>query len=278
MVKSVVFLKRGENGYKLAYELLQEMGADEILSRCKKVLLKPNLTAEMPAATGVTSHPSVVEAVLRFTEECNVKDVVIGEGGGCDTTKVFDRFGFSNLAKKYGAQLVDFNRDEEIFLPVAHPLRIKQFSIARTVTECDCIVNLACLKIHTATSMVTLAMKNMMGCIARDRGIMHEDFNEKLMDLLQVVFPSISIIDGIVGRERGEIEGNPVDAKVMLASRDPVAVDAVGATVMGFAEGEVGHIALAEKFGFGNAQLRNIEIRGVNIKSVKKPFKRAQYS
>jgi uncharacterized protein (DUF362 family) len=79
-----------------------------------------------------------------------------------------------------------------------------------------------------------------------------------------------------VGLEGDEIHGNPVGVGIVIASRDWVAADAVGAAVMGFSEGEVGHIPLAEQHGFGIGTLANIELRCASIESVRKPFKRGR--
>lgn len=79
-----------------------------------------------------------------------------------------------------------------------------------------------------------------------------------------------------MGREGDEIGGNAAGAGVVIVSSDWVAADAVGAAVMGFSQGEVGHIALAEQYGFGTAALEHIQIRGASIESVRKPFRRAR--
>ena len=106
---------------------------------------------------------------------------------------------------------------------------------------------------------------------------MHRDFNKRLIDLLKLTKKCrVNIIDGIAGREGDEIGGNAVGVAIIVASRDMVAADAVGAAIMGFSEGEVGHISLAEQYGFGIGALERIEIRGASIDSVKKPFKRAR--
>jgi uncharacterized protein (DUF362 family) len=106
---------------------------------------------------------------------------------------------------------------------------------------------------------------------------MHRDFNKRLMDLLKTTNKCrVNIIDGIVGREGDEIHGNSVGVGVIIASKDLVAADAVGAAVMGFSQGEVGHISLAEQYGFGIGTLEHIEVREASIESVKKSFKRAR--
>lgn len=274
MSQSVVLIKQGEDGRALSYAMLEEMGALEVLSSGSKVLVKPNITADRPASTGVVTHPSIVEGVLQFLKDHGIEDIILGEGAGTDVTRAFSTLGFEEVARRYGAKLADFNREEEVLLSVPEPLRMKQFGMARTVTQCDAIINLPCLKIHSGESQVTLCMKNMMGCLARNRGIMHENFDEKIVDLLKVVKPSLNLIDGLVGMERQEISGDPVGMNVVIGSRDFVAADAVGAAVMGFEDGEVGHIQLAGKLGLGTAGLRDIEIRGAPVESVRRSFRR----
>jgi len=277
MSKSVVLIKRGTDGRKLAYEALAEMNAEEILSQREKILIKPNITVEMSASTGVTTHPSIVEGVLQFLSDNGIKNAIIGEGGGCDITQAYENLGFSQIASKYSVALANFNTEPEVTVKVPNPLVQDAFGLAKTLTECDCIINVPCLKVHKWESRITLCMKNMMGCIVRNRSIMHQNFNQRIIDLLSVTNKSeVNIIDGIVGHEGDEIHGNPVGVGVVIASRDWVAGDAVGAAVMGFTEGEVGHITMAEKHDFGIGTLANIEVRGASIESVMKPFKRGR--
>lgn len=277
MEKSIVLVKKGTDGRKLAYEALTEMKAEDVLKQCSKILIKPNITVDMPAATGVTTHATIVEGVLQFMSEKGIRNAIIGEGGGCDITQAYEELGFAEIARRYDVPMADFNKEPEVAVKVPEPVIQDEFGLAKTVTECDCIINAPCLKVHKWESRVTLCMKNMMGCIARHRGIMHRDFDKRLMDLLKITNKCrINIIDGIVGREGDEIGGNPVGAGVVIASRDLVAADSVGAAVMGFSEGEVRHISLAEQYGFGIGNLEHIEVRGASIESVRKSFKRAR--
>lgn len=275
-MKPIVIIKGGKHGKSLAYEAMKEMKA--ALSLSGKVLIKPNITTNMPASTGVTTHPSIVEGVLQYLREEGDFELIIAEGGGCDISRAFDKLSFSEVARRYDAKLVDLNKDTSVTVKVENPLSQRGFPIAKTALESDCIVNLPCLKVHGGEMRVTLCMKNMMGFITPPSyrsSIMHTDFDRKMMDLLKVVRPDVNIIDGLVGREGGEIAGDPVGAEVVIASRDFVAADAVGAIVMGFSEEEVGHINLAEALGFGKARLNEIEIKGERIESVRKRFRRA---
>jgi len=62
---------------------------------------------------------------------------------------------------------------------------------------------------------------------------------------------------------------------IVIAGRDPVAVDAVGAAVMGMPPSEVKHLRLAEEKGLGTCDLNKIEVVGEPVEGVKKKFKRS---
>jgi len=279
MSQAVVLIRQGTDGLEMAYQALKELRAQDVLSRKRRILIKPNITVNKPASSGVTTHVSVVEGVLLFLRDHRLgEEIIIGEGGGCDITRAFQELGFAQVAKRYQARLVDFNREGGVDVGISNPLVQEHFTLARTATECDCLINLPCLKIHTLESRATLCLKNLMGCLSRPRSFMHRDLNRRLIDLFRAVGHSeLNLIDGLVGHECGEIHGNPMGMELLIASRDPVAADAVGAAVMGFDEGEVHHIALAGEMGLGRASLEEVEPHGPAIEQVERPFRRARW-
>jgi uncharacterized protein (DUF362 family) len=279
MSQAVVVIKQGTDGMEMAYQALEELRAQDVLSRKRGILIKPNITVNKPASSGVTTHASLVEGVLIFLRDHRLgEEIVVGAGGGCDITRAFQELGFAQLAKRYEVRLADFNREQGVDVSVSNPLVQECFTLARSATECDCLINLPCLKIHTGESQATLCLKNLMGCLSRPRSFMHRDFNHRVIDLSRAVGHSeLNLIDGLVGHERAEIHGDPVGMEVLIASRDPVAADAVGAAVMGFDEGEVHHIALAGEMGLGRALLDEVELRGPAIEQVTRSFRRARW-
>ena len=270
-----VFIFKGEDGRSLAFKAMEAVKAEEAIPTRSKVLIKPNITAFKPSFSGVTTDPSIIEGIVEFLRGHGASDIVIGEGGGCDVSRAFEEFGFADIARRHHARLADFNRDEEVIVNVPYGRVLKSIGVAKTVLECSRIVNVPKLKVHCGESMVTLSMKNMMGVIARNRGIMHESFDLKIIDLLSVVKPHINIIDGIIGMEGHEIMGSPVKMGLVIASRDFVAADAIAAAIMGFEEGEVPHIRLAGEVGYGVWELGRINVVGPSIDSVRRRFRRS---
>ena len=59
---------------------------------------------------------------------------------------------------------------------------------------------------------------------------------------------------------------------LVIAGIDPVAVDAVGAAVMGISPTDVKHLVLAEKNELGTCDLEKITVLGEPIEKVKRKF------
>ena len=62
---------------------------------------------------------------------------------------------------------------------------------------------------------------------------------------------------------------------LVIAGTDPVAVDAVGAAVMGIPPTDVKHLLVAEKKGLGTCNLEEITVLGEPIERVKRKFQRS---
>ena len=272
-MKPIVWIVKGTDGHQLACDLLGEMDAGAMLQGKSRVIVKLNITANLPPETGVITSPSVLDGTLAFLAGHGIRNVVVAEGGGSDVTEAFARFGYREVAARHGVPLVDLNHDTARRVEVPDPIAVGHFSIVETALEADAIVNLPCLKVHNGEAVVTLCMKNMMGFIEKSRRPeMHRNFANKIVDLLKIVHPDVNLVDGLVGRNWGEIHGEPMGMEVMLAGTDYVATDAVGAAVMGF-EG-VPHILNGADHGLGIATLGDIEVRGEPIASVRRQFQR----
>jgi uncharacterized protein (DUF362 family) len=276
MDNSVVAMLKGTDSKDLAYKALSAIEAGEVFSSKKKVLIKVNITIDKTAADGVTTDPGMVEGIIKFLKDNGINDIAIAEGGGCDVTRAYHDLGFNEVASRQNVKLIDVNREEGVLKKVPNPHFISEFWIAKPVLEYDCIISAPKLKIHAGEWQVTLAMKNLMGLLARGRrGPIHRE-DRGTVDILQLLKPDLSVIDGIIGGERHELWSHPVEMDLVIASKDCVATDAVGSAVMGFSENEMPrHIKLAQEMGFGVCNFNKIKfVGGITINEVKKDFKR----
>ncbi|MEM2947763.1 MAG: DUF362 domain-containing protein [Candidatus Bathyarchaeia archaeon] len=259
-----------------ALELIQS-DLDGVLFTKKPILIKPNyITAHHPS-TGVTTDGRVVEGVVKFLKEHGKDDIVIGEGSGwADTFEAFKVAGIDKIGEKWKVKLVDLNKDVFVEVYPPNPIALRKVKVAKTALE-SVIISVPKLKLHRLAK-VTLGIKNMMGALA-SKGSMHNGrLQANIVDLASILKPSLTVIDGIVAGEGHETSGNPVKMDLVIAGTDPVAVDAVGAAVMGVSPTEVEHLVLAEKKGLGTCQLENIEIIGEPIERVRRKFRRSVLS
>ncbi|NOX26449.1 MAG: DUF362 domain-containing protein, partial [Deltaproteobacteria bacterium] len=105
-------------------------------------------------------------------------------------------------------------------------------------------------------AQVTLTMKNMMGTAPPahyqksghwKKAAFHHRINEAIFDLNQYRTPDFTILDASIGMQQHHMRGPQCDPPHMTlaASRDPVAIDAYGAGVLGRDWHKIGYIAAA---------------------------------
>ncbi len=268
-----VAVVKGINPPDMTVEALEMVEGHKALSNEKPVLIKPNFLNARHPSTGITTDSRVIEGVVKFLKQYGVKGIMIGEGSGfADTLEAFRIAGVDVVAKRWNIELVDLNKDELIEVTPPNPMTLKKVKIAKTTLE-STIISVPKLKLHRIAG-VSLSIKNMMGAMT-PKGSMHSHLSSNIADLASIIKPSIAVIDGIIAGEGHESSGNPVEMDLVMAGRDPVAVDAVGAAIMGVPPKDVKHLRFAEEKGLGTCDLNQIKILGEPIESVRKKFRRS---
>lgn len=140
------------------------------------------------------------------------------------------------------------------------------------------VIHLPTVKTH-GHSVTTGSMKNAFGGLLKEvRYWAHKYIHETLVDLLTIqreIHPAIfTVMDGTVcGNGAGPRTMIPEIKDYILASFDPVAIDAVAAKMMGFNPLEIPYIRIAYEAGLGVGDVSKIEIIGENISQVNFHFK-----
>ncbi len=131
-------------------------------------------------------------------------------------------------------------------------------------------LHLPTMKTHVFTT-ITGAMKNAFGGLLNDnRHWTHSVIHDTLVDLLQIqkeIHPGIfCVTDGtFCGNGAGPRLMEPHVKNYILASGDPVAIDAVAAKMMGFDPMNLRFLNLAHERGLGTADPREIRVTGADI-------------
>ena len=241
-------------------------GIARFVSPGMRVLVKPNLLAAADPTSAVTTHPAIVRAVAEMVQESGAT-VLVGDspGGPLENgPRVWRASGMLDVAERTGSRLVpfegvDWKRVGEV-----------DYYIARPVFEVDLVINLPKLKTHMFT-LYTGAVKNLFGVIpgTRKRQVhlrapAPQDFSIALVDVLELVRPGLTIMDGILGQEGpgpGE-SGVPRRYDCVAASVDPVALDAVLVQSMGGRQGSVLHLSEAAARGLGEDDPAQVQLAG----------------
>ncbi|MEM3072846.1 MAG: DUF362 domain-containing protein, partial [Candidatus Bathyarchaeia archaeon] len=249
------------------------VNAEKALPVGKPILVKPNYLNAKHPSTGVTTDARVVEGVIKYLKRCGVGEIIIGEGSGfADTFEAYKVAEVDVIGEKWGVKLVDLNKDRFIEVNPSNPLALEKVKVAETALN-SAIISVPKLKPHRIAG-VTLSLKNMMGAVY-PKGSMHLHLHKKIADLASILRPCVAVIDGVIAGEGHEDSGTSVEMDLVIAGTDPVAVDAVGAAVMGVDPQEVKHLRYAEKKGIGTYDLKQIEILGEPLEKVRRRFKRS---
>jgi uncharacterized protein (DUF362 family) len=270
--KTRVAIAKGSDPYMTTTQALKLVQDDFTVKPGDRIVIKPNIVRPDSPESGITTDVRVVEAVIEYLRDSGVEDIVIAEGGNPGTDKAFKKLGFKELEKRHGVGLVNLNKDEWEVVEIPSAVALGKVKVAKTVLECDGIFNVPKLKIHHM-AQVTLALKNLMGVIVDNRGlVMHDMIDAKIVDLASLFKPVLNVVDGIVGAEKDEVVGDPVESNVIIAGVDMVSVDALGSAVMGLDPATIRHVQMAAGRGLGESELDCIHVVGEPIGAVMKKY------
>ncbi|WP_129408133.1 DUF362 domain-containing protein [Marinitoga lauensis] len=168
----------------------------------EKVLVKPNLLSPRQAETGITTHPKIIEVILKFLLDLGTKPYLGDSPATSTALEAAKANGIYDICKKYDVPLVEL--DEPVKVDGEN---YKGIMISKKVLEADKIINVAKLKTHVQMIM-TLAVKNTFGCVVgKEKSAWHfraktnTNFANVLIDIHNIVNPTLNVIDGILGME-----------------------------------------------------------------------------
>jgi uncharacterized protein (DUF362 family)/Pyruvate/2-oxoacid:ferredoxin oxidoreductase delta subunit len=251
------------------------------IGRGDRVLLKVNLLAARKPEDAVTTHPTVARALIEYFQDAGA-EVVLGDSsaaGPIETRKALKVSGIEEVAAKEKAKAVNF--EAEGFAKVSAPkcaMRITEMYLAKPVLDAQLVVSVPKLKNHNLTKF-TGALKNLFGTVpTATRMKLHalgsiRLFSQGIADICAAVRPRLAVMDGVVGMDgNGPSFGTIKKVGIIAASRDPVAVDAVCSSIVGYKENEILTTVEASARGLGNGKLSDIQVRGTDIEQLNIPW------
>ena len=241
---------------------LDLIGAASRLPDKGLIIIKPNLTNSSPPP--VTTHVDATGAVYRYCRAHCKAEIAIGEGCGSGITQnSFDINGYTELARKYGIRLIDFNREKTVLVRRSDTFQLREFHLPEIVKNAF-VISLPVLKDHSFT-ITTVAMKNMFGIAPApfykggwNKSKLHTPSTHKsVVDVCLYKRPDLCVVDASIALTGMHLSGTWKKVGLILASFDPVAVDAVASQLLDHNLQEIEYLILANGL-IGN--LENIKI------------------
>ena len=279
-----VHIAAGEDPYSNTREVLS--GINLGAAKGKRVLLKPNAGRIATANAGITTHPQVVAAALDAFLEAGAS-VAVGESPitGVKTLEALEATGIASVARERNCPLIDMDARQPVQVFIEDGVALQSLEVCPEVLEHDVVVSIPVMKTHMHT-VVTLAVKNMKGCLWRRTKVdLHmlppiEDVADKplniaIADMASVLRPHLSIIDGTTGMEGlGPSAGQAKKLDLVMAGVDPVAVDAVACSLMGLHAADVPHLRICAERGYGVIDISKIQVDPARWHDFISPFER----
>jgi uncharacterized protein (DUF362 family)/Pyruvate/2-oxoacid:ferredoxin oxidoreductase delta subunit len=202
----------------------------------KRVLVKPNILTDDDPSKCISTHPVVVEAMIRFLQSEGAT-VLVGDSPAVHTQKFRgEKSGIFRVCETTGAKWINFMEH-----PVEKALRRGKIRIASVINHVDLIISLPKFKNHELVYF-TGAIKNTLGLVPgfnkAKQHALHQDrnrFGEFLVDLNEAVTPDYFLMDGIMGMEGpGPGRGFPVEVGLLFGSTNPLVLDIIASRIAGY--------------------------------------------
>jgi uncharacterized protein (DUF362 family) len=246
-------------------------------AKIRNVIIKPNLCYYWDYSTGQTTDPKFVAALINLirnkTSSNTDISIVESDASAMKCKYAFKMLGYEKLAKNYDVNLVNLSSEdlyERVNVTVGkYTFRI---SIPKTIQDADLKINVPKIKYTIREIELTCALKNIYGCNPYPKKFKyHPMLAETIVALNKVMRFDLCIVDGNI------VSGiQPRRLGLVMASIDPVAIDAAAAEIAELNPKKIRYLQLAEKEGIGNISYipKGVPINYFKSRYPRKDFKK----
>ncbi len=239
----------------------------------KTYLLKPNMLNSKDSASGVTTDPRLVKAMISMLKDLGYLPRIGDSPGNAYPGKaksVFKKTGMMDAIASLGVIYQDFEDLPPEMIELNGEL-VHSVGIAKPVMQ-HRVINMPKLKTHVQ-SLMTGSVKNIvMGSIqGSGKGAIHQvgntpaKFGKAMMDVYSALKPviDINVMDAIICMEgNGPSGGKPKAVGRLVIGRDAVAVDMVAFRMAGVDPIRVPYIREAISRSLGPKSFDEIDVLG----------------
>jgi len=245
-------------------------GLSKFVQPGNRVLIKPNILGGFHPERAVTTHPSLIRAIIILVKELGGIPL-IGDSPAIGTLEdALELSGIYEILEETGAQFIDFS--EPYTYENSSNKLLKKITLSSALRSIDKVITVPKLKTH-AQMAFTGALKNQFGFVP---GSLKSQWHFRLkdpdwlaaliLDINRIVKPVLTIMDGIIAMDGpGPSSGNPKQLGLILAGDDPVAVDVIACKIIDLNWRYVPLLRVAHEQKFGATGLDKIQLHGGNL-------------
>jgi uncharacterized protein (DUF362 family) len=237
-------------------------GMKRFVGKGDVVWVKPNIGWDRSPEQAANTNPDVTAALVRMCLDAGARQVKVGDYTCSDPHRSYANSGIEAAAKEAGAEVIhiDPNRFRDAKIGGE---RLKTTPVYPEIVDCDLVISVPIVKHHGSTK-VSLCMKNYMGVVG-NRRIFHQDLPSCIRDITAYMKPRLSVLDGIrMLTAHGPTGGDLADVErgdTVAAGVDIVALDALGAEMLGMDPQRIGTITAGAEAGLGVADYKTLKFK-----------------
>jgi uncharacterized protein (DUF362 family) len=260
---NTIFINYGTDIVSMTLEIMKEADIADLIHPGTKVYIKPNLVDTKPASFGSTTHPEIVEGIIKYLLSEGKNNISIFESSsiGYKTKDAIKTCGYGTLCKKYDVPFIDLDREPAIKVDSEG----MDLNIFQKAANADFIINVPVMKGHCQTD-ITCCLKNLKGLIPNsEKSRFHSmGLHKPIAALASRIRPAVHIVDAICGDPTFELGGNPVESNRIMLGYDPVLIDSYCAELLGYRPDEIGYLKYAKEYGVGSYKNEKTSILELN--------------
>jgi uncharacterized protein (DUF362 family) len=241
----------------------------------QSVIIKPNMCTQYRSpAYAATTNPTVVATLVRLCKAAGassvrVMDTPIGGASASVQRAAWSKSGIGPAVQAAGGTMAVMSslRFRSYAIPAHANRAMTSCYVYRDIMECDVLINVPIAKVHGLTRL-TLGGKNLLG-VAKNPSGLHSGIDRKIADLVSLVRPNLTVVDGI----RILVSNGPTGGSLsyvrrkntVVASRDPVAADSRATWLFGLHGSDIGYIRAMAAIGLGKMNLSGLNKHTYNV-------------
>lgn len=217
----------------------------------KNIAIKPNMCYYWDHTTGKTTDPRFIATLIELIQDQISADVNISivesDASAMKCRYAFKMLGYEKMVQHYrNVRLVNLSEYDGEKVEVATGDKRFHFVVPKTILNADLRINVPKIK-YLSRTKISCALKNVFGCNPYpEKFSYHSKLDEVIVALNKIMKFDLTILDGII------VSGmQPCKLNLVIASRDPVALDAAASRIAGVNPKSVRHIMLAHQEGLG---------------------------